>query len=273
VGLPREPAELVALPGESVKLAGVALMGVLASHVPPITAQPADRDPVPAPTEAGADRSVITDEEEGPPKLSLPTEADRQAWRRAGFRVGLAMTYGELRGLGGAPGGRLLGPTLRVGVRLDDRWSIVGSFVYASASRTGELAGLRFGGTVDPTWHVTRSTSLAVGVGFGGIVEGPTLRMDAAPLPDSLETSYTFPDASPPIDRCSGGGVSALVRGEWGYVLGPRTQVGVGVETFGQWTACVDDTGRVEPDTGEPIVRRQYWPHVGVSVSAGITWR
>ena len=32
---------------------------------------------------------------------------------------------------------------------------------------------------------------------------------------------------------------------------------------LGQWTGCVDDTGRVEPDTGQAIVRRQWWPHVG----------
>ncbi|MBK9031931.1 MAG: hypothetical protein IPL61_11495 [Myxococcales bacterium] len=162
---------------------------------------------------------------------------------------------------------------MRVGVRLDADWSIMASFNYASASRAGQLSGLRFAGTLDPTWHVTPSLSLAFGFGFGGIVESGTGRADASPLPDTIETSYTFPDASTPVAQCSGAGAAGLVRGEWSYVLGPRSQVAVALEAIGQWTACVDDTGRVEPDTGDAIVRRQYWPHVGATLTAGITWR
>src|SRR5205085_12504468 len=65
------------------------------------------------------DRPVITSEEDAPPKLSLATEADRLAWQRPGFRLALGLTYGYLWGLRGAPGGRLLGPKLRIGLRLD----------------------------------------------------------------------------------------------------------------------------------------------------------
>ena len=45
------------------------------------------------------------------------------------------------------------------------------------------------------------------------------------------------------------------------------------VEGIGQWTGCVADTGRVEPDTGLAIVRRQWWPHAGLTVAWGIMWR
>jgi hypothetical protein len=41
----------------------------------------------------------------------------------------------------------------------------------------------------------------------------------------------------------------------------------------GQWTDCVDDSGRLEPDTATPIVRRQWWPHLGGSLIWGILWR
>ena len=215
---------------------------------------------------------MITDEEEGPPKLSLPTEADRQAWLHPGFRLGLGLTYGEFHGLRGAPSGRLLGPKLRVGLRLDETWSLMASFEYTAASRAGGLAGLRFAGTLDPTWHVTPAFSLAVGLGFGGIVEDST-RMDATPLPADIQSSYTFPDASTPINSCSGVGAATLVRGEYAYVLGPRTEITVGAEAIGQWTGCVDDSGHVEPDTGKAIERHQWWPHVGASLTVGITWR
>ena len=77
---------------------------------------------------------------------------------------------------------------------------------------------------------------------------------------------------SPAYDR-SGVGVASLVRVEYGYVLGPRSQAQIAVEGVGQWTGCVDDTGRLEPDTGDAIVRRQWWPHAGATLSVGVTWR
>jgi hypothetical protein len=153
-------------------------------------------------------------------------------------------------------------------VRLDKDWSLT-----TSAARAGQLSGLRFAGTIDPTWHVTPSIALALGFGFGGIVEAGSTRMDASPLPDEIETSYTFPDASTPIASCSGVGAAALVRGEWATVLGPRSQLAVALEVVGQWTGCVADSGRVEPDTGEAIVRRQWWPHAGATITVGVAWR
>lgn len=256
----------------------------LSSPTPTPNTKPATASPAPTPTPTtnpatptapakGAESPLITDEEEGPPKLSMPTEADRQAWKKPGFRLGLGLTYGELRGLRGAPSGRLLGPKLRVGLRLDADWSVLASFEYTAASRTNELSGLRFSGTLDPTWHVTPAFSLSFGFGFGGIVESNSTRMDAEPTPDKVETSYTFPDASSPIASCSGVGASALVRGEWTYVMGPRTSFALAAEIAGQWTGCVSDTNRLEPDTGDAIVRRQWWPHVGATLTAGFAWR
>ncbi len=212
-------------------------------------------------------------DDDGEPKLSLPTEADRQAWQRSGFRLGLGLAYGRMVGLRGAPSGRLLGPVIRAGLRLDADWSILASFQYAQAKQSGGLSGLRFAGTVDPTWHITRSLSLAIGFGFGGIVEGSTGRMDADPLPSTLDTSYTFPDASHPIASCSGVGAAGLVRAEYAYVIGPRAETLLALEVIGQWTGCVDDTKRVEPDTGVSIVRRQWWPHTGGTLTWSIAWR
>jgi len=228
--------------------------------------RPGEGAPAPAPTPS-------PDEAEGEPKLSLPVEADREAWRRAGFRLGMGAVYGQLRGLQGAPSGRLTGFLLRLGLRLDADWSIYTSFQYALASSPGGLSGLRFGGTLDPTWHVTGHLSLAVGLGFGGIVEGSTSRPDINPLPSTLDSSYTFPGANPPLPSCSGVGVAALARAEWTIVLGPRSATSLGVEAIGQWTGCVEDTGRVEPDTGRSIVRRQWWGHEGLTATWGISWR
>jgi hypothetical protein len=215
----------------------------------------------------------VKKDDEGVVRLSLPTEADREAWRRPGFRLGLGLVYGEFSGLRGAPSGRLIGPNLHVGVRLDPDWSLFASFVYARAHTSGGLNGLRFAGTIDPTWHATRHLALAVGFGFGGIVEGRTGRMDPDPKGDSIETSYTFPDARTPLASCSGVGAAGLARAEWSYVIGPRASTSIALEAVGQWTACVDDSGRVEPDTGTAIVRRQFWAHAGGTLAWEITWR
>jgi hypothetical protein len=208
-------------------------------------------------------------------ETSLALEDAAQAWRRPGFRITLAVPYGELVGLRGAPSGTLVGAAARAGLRLDADWTVLVSFSYALA-RTNDptgLGGFRYSGTIDPTWHVSDNLSLAAGFGFGGIVESGRDRMDPTPSGDSLETSYTFPDARTPIGSCSGVGVAGLVRGEWSYVLGARTSASVALELMGQWTGCVDDVGRVEPDSGAAIERRQFWAHIGGTLSVGVTFR
>lgn len=235
--------------------------------------QPAEPSTKPT-KETSIDKPVVVDEDPAP-KLSLPTQADRDAWQKDGFRLQLELVYGQLVGLRGAPTGSLIGPKLRAGLRLDADWSILLSFEYALARNdsAAELGGLRFSGTIDPTWHITPAFSLGVGFGFGGIAEAGRDRMNPTPTADSLETSYTFPDASTPLRDCSGVGATALVRAEYALVLGPRSAVHAAAETIGQWTGCVEDARRTEPDTGDAIVRRQWWPHVGATLSIGVTWR
>jgi len=214
---------------------------------------------------AGAHAEVV--------RTSLATESDDDAWTRSGFRLGLGIHYGQFEGIGGTPSGRLKGVYARAGVRLDADWSLMLSINYSLAETTGELSGLRFAGTVDPTWHITRSLSLSLGIGFGGIVEGRTGRDDATPLGSTLESSYTFPDASMPLPSCSGVGLAGLLRVEYARVIGPKASIAFSAEALAQSTTCVDDTGRVEPDTARPIERRQVWPHMGGQLALGVTWR
>jgi hypothetical protein len=251
-------------------------LAVPAGAAAPPTALPLSTEPPDvraAMVSPAAPPPAATNDSEGEPKLSLPTEADREAWRRGGFRMGIGVAYGDLVGLAGAPNGRLLGFLLRLGVRLDPDWSLLASLQYARASSPGGLDGLRFAGTIDPTWHATSHLSLAVGLGFGGIVEGSTSRPDVSPLPGSLSSSYTLPSPGPPLPSCSGVGVATLARAEWTIVLGPRSATSFALEAVGQWTGCVDDTGHVDLDTGQAIVRRQWWPHTGGTVQWGFTWR
>jgi hypothetical protein len=162
---------------------------------------------------------------------------------------------------------------LRIGVRLDRDWSIFASFEYAQAEGAGGLSGLRYAGTIDPTWHVTPHFSLAAGFGFGGIVEGRSSRADVDPLGSTLSSSYTFPNAHDPLPSCSGVGATGLVRAEYAWVLGPRSSTALALEGVTQWTGCQDPTGVVQPDTGATIERRQWWPQAGATLAWEIAWR
>ncbi len=206
---------------------------------------------------------------------SLPLETPGEAWQRPGFRVTLAAPYGELVGLRGAPSSTVVGAVLRAGLRLDADWSLVTSLHYAVTrpSTRAALGGIRYGVTIDPSWHVSPNFTLAAGLGIGGIVEGGRDRMDPDPDGATLETSFTFPNARTPIGSCSGVGVASLLRGEWSQPVSSRASAIVAFELVGQWTGCVEDLGRVEPDTGTAIVRRQWWGHVGGTVSVGVTFR
>jgi hypothetical protein len=212
-------------------------------------------------------------DEDPPPRLSLPTESDRELWRKPGFRFGLGLVYGRFYGIGGPPDYQLIGPTIRGGLRLDEAWSLMGSLQYLYATGAAGAKGLRFAGTIEPTWHATSHLSLAAGIGFGGIVEQGSSRPNPDPQPGTLDSSYTFPDASHPLSTCNGVGVAGLLRAQWLFVMGPRSSTGLALQFDGQWTACVDDTGRLEPDTATSIVRRQWWPHLGGSLTWEIQWR
>jgi hypothetical protein len=178
-----------------------------------------------------------------------------------------------LFGINGPPNAQLIGPTIRAGIRLDERWSLMGSFQYLYATGTAGTRGLRYAGTIEPTWHASEHLNLGVGIGFGGLVGPISNRPDPKPLGDTLDSSYTFPDARSPLQSCDGVGVTGLLRAEWLVVLGPRSSTGVALETDGQWTGCVDDTGNLDPDTATPIVRRQWWAHFGTSLAWVILWR
>jgi hypothetical protein len=247
-------------------LAATALVADRAWAEPPVATASA---PASAPASPG--QPAVDDD--GPPRLSLPTETDRAVWKKPGFRFGLGLVYGRLFGISGPPNAQLIGPTIRVGIRLDERWSLMGSLQYLYATGAAGTRGLRYAGTIEPTWHASEHLNLGVGIGFGGLV-GP-ISNQPAPNPQgaSPDASYTFPDARTPLQSCDGVGVTGLLRAEWMMVLGPRSSTGLALETDGQWTGCVEDTGNPEPDTATPIVRRQWWGHFGTSLAWVILWR
>ena len=228
-----------------------------------------------------AKKGKAGDDLEPPFRLSLPTIADEKAWQEPGFRLQLGYAYGGAFGLQGTPDGTTHAAVVRVGARLDERWSLLATLIYAGAvSDRGKdffhygLNGLRFLGTLDPTWNVTDRLSVAVGMGFGGMVEGGFTRKDTrAQLNDEVVALYTPPDTETVLPSCNGVGAAALARVNFDVVLGPTSAIGLAAQVDSTWTRCEMNLGRVEPDTADDIVRRQYWGTWGANLGAIISWR
>ena len=155
-------------------------------------------------------------DEDGEPKLSLPTEADRAAWTRSRIP---ARARPRLRPSSTACAAhRADACSVRrcgSGCGSIRDWSLLASFQYAVASKTSGLSGLRFAGTRrSDVARRRRASALASALGSAASSRAAPGDPDADPLASTLDTSYTFPDASHPLPSCSGVGAAGLARAE-----------------------------------------------------------
>lgn len=230
--------------------------------------------------DAPADPTPTEDDDSLQFRISLPTQADREAWKTPGFRLEAGLLYGAAVGLAGAPAGSGLGFFTRVGARLDRDWSLFLGFRYGAMSgvQGQDLLGLRYAVTAQPVLHLGDHLRIGFGVGVAGFVEGGSGREDPdAATRDALVAPYSLPAPSEagsgPLPSCNGAGATAQLRLGWTFVLGPMSATSLEAMVDGQRSLCIDDTGRVEPDTATAIVRRQWWSHVGWTLGWSFTWR
>ena len=142
LGLHRESSRLVAVPDQlrqrtfwtALLLALAAPMGARAQS--PVAAPPGVPPPPPAEARAAVAlprprRSPSARTTRASRSCRCRREADRDAWARSGFRLGLGLSYGHLVGLQGAPSGRLLGACCGSGFVSIADWSLMASLQYA----------------------------------------------------------------------------------------------------------------------------------------------
>ncbi len=215
--------------------------------------------------DAVATATVAADDEDPEVRTSLRIETDEEAWASSGFRVGLGYAFEGIDGGGDVPGGAMHAALVRLGVRLDEDWSLMGTLRYGVLPGTPPM--LRFSGTLEPTLHLTDALTVSLGMGLGGIVHPDTGARTPEP-DDPLIASLTLPTDSPLLGACSGTGVIVVARAEYTFLVGELFATGPAVHADLQWTGCVETLTRVDPDSGEPIELRQFWRHV----SAGLAW-
>ncbi len=214
--------------------------------------------------------TAATPEDDDPPiRLSLPTEEDIVSWQRPGFRMQLG--YGQSRLSGRGPAYSLMTHTIvvRPEVRLDEYWSLAATFNYGIS--TGGFEGLRWSATLEPVLWVTRGFSVAVGLGYGGIIGN-----DPNSFEDDFGGSRFSRDRSQDEESssCDGSGLVGTGKAHYMFVVGPLFSTGPYGQLEAQWTDCRQSSfGRINLETGREIHDSQSWTHLGFTVGWLLAWR
>lgn len=207
-------------------------------------------------------------------RLSLPTQADLDAWKEPGIRVTLGWIQGRQEGMGPAPDLAPLGAALRPWLRVSPHWSLGATFSWQAV--VDDFMGLKWGATLEPTWHPWRGLALSLGLGYGGILGGRygAAEMDydeASQEPAQHLVSRTLGDDES-MSECASGGWLALARVEYQFVVGPLFSTGPFGQVDVQRTGCETTVGN-DVETGKPIILRQWWMHRGFNLGWWLTWR
>ena len=200
-------------------------------------------------------------------RLSRPTQSDVDAWRNPGLRVALGYGYGIVRGSGPAFSFRSQTVLLRPSVRLDRQWALGLELLYGTAPQ-----GVRWGATAEPTFYPWRDLGIAVGVGFGGLLASNP-NASTGTLQGSAETVSRTLTAGERLNSCSGDALTTSLRAEYLWATGPLFATGPFAQANVQWTECQETFGRVDNETGLPVVLTQWWRQQGATLGWWFAWR
>ena len=197
--------------------------------------------------------------------------SDRESWELSGLRVDLGSYQEFITGRSPAPSGSIKGVHIGVGARLDEEWSLSGALRYGVGSEG--LGGLNFSGMVSGMYH-RYGFGLGLGLGVIGVEEQPDTRPDPSPeLANEIVASYTLPESSLPLSRCVGFGPLAALTALYRLPITSIFGLKIGAQVNLARLTCEQSTDRVEPDTAQGIVIRQYWDRWGWSLFGGLSWR
>jgi hypothetical protein len=200
-------------------------------------------------------------------RLGLPTQSAVDAWRNPGLRVQLGYGYGIVRGVGPAFSFRSQTALLRPSVRLDRYWALGIGLLYGTGPN-----GLRWGGTLEPTFYPWRDLAVTVGAGYGGLlVSDPNA--SSGTLQGTPVTVSRDLVAGERLTSCEGAALTALARVEYLFVVGPLFATGPFAQANGQWTHCQNTLGDTDPETGRPIVLTQWWTQRSATFGWWLAWR
>jgi hypothetical protein len=217
-------------------------------------------------------RPAVAGDAEVPVRLSLPTMGDVEAWQSAGLRVEVGYGFGDWRSPGAAARNvRTHALVVRPRFRLGPHWSLALELEYAIAR--GRMRGFAWSTTVTPAYHLNRYFAFAAGVGVTGLSVADQRYYG---LPDTASGDAFSHDISRsvPTGECSGTGLGALARADFSLIVGPLFATGPFLEARTRWIDCrAVRSYTTNLETGEEVVRRQSWSHLGFAAGWSATWR
>lgn len=252
----------------------IALAVVASSTAAAVAASPAPLpSQPPPPVEQGPPVHVIDEKERvalgqtDNVRVGLPTEADRDAWARPGVRVQLGFETGSLHGLGPAISFSSKAAILRPSIRIDRHWALGITLAYGTGP-----GGLRWSATAEPTFYPWRQLGISAGIGYGGLSVSDPGAPNGTLQGPSVTISRDL-TADERLQSCTGSALTAVLRSEYLFVVGPLFATGPFIEGLGQWTRCQATFGRTDPETGQAVVLSQWWQQVALDFGWWLTWR
>lgn len=196
-------------------------------------------------------------------RLSLPTQADVDAWASPGLRVALGYGYGSIQGRGAAFSFDSHSFALRPSVRLDAHWGAGLTMMYSTGPN-----GLRWSVTAEPTFYPWRQLALSIGVGFGGLMV-TDFTIDNSPSVGGDDVGRDLAQ-SEQLGECHGSAFSSLARAEYQFVAGSLFSSGPFVQGLAQVTRCLL---KWSGDGSSSTVYSQWWTMTGYTFGWWLSWR
>ena len=219
---------------------------------------------------AGSQEQKQTNE----PKVFVESEQiveTSKLWQDDGLRVDLGYFENTIYGLSGSPDGLIKGAHIGLGTRLDHQWSLAGTLRYGVGSEG--LSGLNFSGLLSTLFH-WYGLGIGLGIGVIGVEERVSARADLHQrLASEIVASYTEANNQRLLSRCVGFGPMAAFTTLYRIPITTVFGLKLGAQIDLARLTCEQTTDRVEPDTAEAIVIRQYWDRWSWSFFGGLTWR
>ncbi len=130
---------------------------------------------------------------------------------------------------------------------------------------SGRFSGLRFSGTLEPTWHITDGFAVAGGLGYGVLMGSRT------------DYYYTEITDNAVLGDCDDGALVALARVTYLFRVGHLFSTGPALQLDSQWTSCTDRYESYEWDGDEErvidVALQEWWWHKTIGILWVFAWR
>lgn len=212
-------------------------------------------------------------------RVSETLTSDNEAWKQFGFRIQVGLSFEQLRKTATpSPDGGGVGPSLHLGARLNERWSLLAGLRYSILK--DQMTGVRFTATAEGMFHVVWGLSAGLGLGYGGMAGGMRRAREIEyaqyfddPAPIDISGAEAPATRAQRFNRCEGSGVAVLGRVQYLMTVGDVFSTGPELRLEHQWTRCTDDNMRAWARDDLQKLPTQWWSQRAFAYGWVLAWR